>query len=617
VTIRRVSLVVLASLMGGCPYVSRADLEEQLQLRDDDGDGVSVGAGDCDDGNDKVAPGNDEIPYDSLDNDCVDGDLTDVDGDGFDLGLDCDDNDASVRPDAPNEPYDGVESDCRHEHDYDLDGDGVTVAGIDDAVIEAYERANDQPTLARGDCDDLDRSVFPGAPGDVFYDGKDTDCDGAHDFDQDGDGYVLPDDVNGTSPRYDRYIEEFGLPDVPESEWDCDDLDPAVNPGVLDDAWHDGIDANCDGADDFDADLDGSPFPLDCLDEPDEARPDVDPAAVAPGAFERLNDYDMDCRGDGDDTAWRDDGLIFEGARSLRIAQVDGRFFLGVLADSIEIPPAPKQDASGFALLAFDDAGTPLASAAEAAYQTRQELSDSLQLVYGGGVLEVGISTPNVGTVSTYQHLYTYNDAATGALSSGPPQSPVLAGAASASVAMDLTAGWGWSCGDGALYASDRGLLTMMSTLVPGTIDTCFAEADEGVGTVCADGTCRTYDATSGSLVEIAGVRAGQDITASRRHGGVWTFIDGGHVRIEGAAGPGRMADLADAATRDGDVVTLLEDGGLLSLWHGPDGGPFTKVPLAPGGGAVVDVAVALSNERVFAAVLTDRDALLWATWAR
>lgn len=40
------------------------------------------------------------------------------------------------------------------------------------------------------------------------------------------------------------------------AEEDCDDADPSVNPAA-DETWYDGVDQDCDGADDFDADADG------------------------------------------------------------------------------------------------------------------------------------------------------------------------------------------------------------------------------------------------------------------------------------------------------------------------------------------------------------------------
>jgi len=46
---------------------------------------------------------------------------------------------------------------------------------------------------------------------------------------------------------------------------DCDDHDATVQPGASD-TWYDGVDSNCDGADDFDADADGFALGDDCDD---------------------------------------------------------------------------------------------------------------------------------------------------------------------------------------------------------------------------------------------------------------------------------------------------------------------------------------------------------------
>ena len=59
---------------------------------------------------------------------------------------------------------------------------------------------------------------------DTWYDGVDSDCDGASDYDQDADGHDR--DLDG------------GL--------DCDDEDAAVNPDA-EEVCNDGLDNDCDG----------------------------------------------------------------------------------------------------------------------------------------------------------------------------------------------------------------------------------------------------------------------------------------------------------------------------------------------------------------------------------
>lgn len=102
------------------------------------------------------------------------------------------------------------------------------------------------------DCDDTNASVWPGA--DEVCDEQDQDCDGEVDegslyLDSDGDGY-------GDAEVSWALCE---APDgaVSNSE-DCDDTDAEANPGATE-TWYDGGDADCDGADDYDADADGEP----------------------------------------------------------------------------------------------------------------------------------------------------------------------------------------------------------------------------------------------------------------------------------------------------------------------------------------------------------------------
>jgi hypothetical protein len=69
----------------------------------------------------------------------------DGDGDGFTNAHDCDDADRTVFPGADDEPYDGVNHDCGPGSDYDADGDGA------------------EPSWLGGDdCDDEDPAIILG-----------------------------------------------------------------------------------------------------------------------------------------------------------------------------------------------------------------------------------------------------------------------------------------------------------------------------------------------------------------------------------------------------------------------------------------------------------------------
>jgi hypothetical protein len=147
----------------------------------------------------------------------------DADGDGFNSpqagGADCDDHDASVHPGAADAWYDGDDTNCDGADDYDQDGDG----------FEASLYSDDPDT--GNDCQDADPDIHPGAS-DVWYDGLDSDCDGRNDFDVDGDGYSA-------------------------SEWggtDCDDGDPAIVPDARE--VLDGVDNDCDGTVDIESTVD-------------------------------------------------------------------------------------------------------------------------------------------------------------------------------------------------------------------------------------------------------------------------------------------------------------------------------------------------------------------------
>ena len=159
---------------------------------------------------------------------------------------------------------------------------------VDDADGDGF-------TVEQGDCDDDDALVYP----DYWYE------------DADGDGYG--------DPLAREWLCAPGSGYALNAD-DCDDTDAVVNPGV-EETWYDGVDSDCDGGSDNDADgdgndaleqggtdcddtdaasttksndfdCDGSPTALDCNDADD---------SIYPGAEETWYDaVDSDCAGDSD-----------------------------------------------------------------------------------------------------------------------------------------------------------------------------------------------------------------------------------------------------------------------------------------------------------------------------
>jgi len=179
-------------------------------------------------------------------------------------GGDCDDVASSVNPGATEvcDPAD-VDQDCDGLVDdadpsvagqvtryVDADGDGYGSASSTLLTCDPVSGYSD----IVGDCDDSTSAITTGSA--EVCNGLDDDCDGVADdgfttvwyTDADGDGYGDDTTLTVTCTPADGSSAVGG---------DCDDADAVSYPDA-EDAWYDGIDANCDGADDYDADEDGA-----------------------------------------------------------------------------------------------------------------------------------------------------------------------------------------------------------------------------------------------------------------------------------------------------------------------------------------------------------------------
>ena len=184
-------------------------------------------------------------------------DEADGDGDGYEgCAGDCDDAEAAVYPGAA-EGCDGVDSDC----------DGVVSADETDDDFDGYAEC-------AGDCDDTNALASPAIT--EQCDGHDNDCDGTTD-EEDAFGcgeYYVDLDVDGHGdPANERCLCAAVYPHTVTQAGDCDDANPSIHPGAVEDC--DGVDGDCDAiipADEQDGDGDGQMI---CDGDCDDGDPSV------------------------------------------------------------------------------------------------------------------------------------------------------------------------------------------------------------------------------------------------------------------------------------------------------------------------------------------------------
>ena len=269
-----------------------------LLLSEIDLDGDSYFADtDCNDNDPNINPGAMDIPDNGIDEDCDGVDtttLSDGDGDSYLSDVDCNDNDPNINPGAV-ELCDGIDNNCDGNIDeglamvryyIDMDGDGF--GDETNSVVSCLQPPNF--VAQSGDCNDMDPSISPAAV--ESCDDIDNNCNGLIDdglsvvnlfLDRDGDGYGDSNSMISDCRLVTGYVQLDG---------DCDDNNPAINPGIAEIPYN-GLDDDCSATTlDDDFDQDGFVLAQDC----DDQNPNV-----RPNALELCNNIDDNCNNEVDE----------------------------------------------------------------------------------------------------------------------------------------------------------------------------------------------------------------------------------------------------------------------------------------------------------------------------
>jgi hypothetical protein len=193
---------------------------------------------------------NDELPLEAMFEEAVDIEgLSNAEVLAF-MGLSASDIfDGAVDP-----SYDALDQDCGGlGDDCDADGDGFSAdGGGPSACADALEEPLCSYAVCPSeDCDDEDATVKPDPTvGEIFFNGFDDNCDLTDgDGDGDGDGFWAID--------YEERVPDSTVAPPFGKDGDCNDGDDEIWPGFPLDDPYDGLDADCEGNDDFDRDRDG------------------------------------------------------------------------------------------------------------------------------------------------------------------------------------------------------------------------------------------------------------------------------------------------------------------------------------------------------------------------